>query len=931
MKESYTEMQPIWDSLRRKMERVRGELPEGVIGPLVNDEFGDVFGTVVTVTGEGYSYAELKEIADDVRDELLLIGEVAKVEIHGEQDERIFVEYNDARLAEVGLSASQLASVLQSQNIVIPGGDVTTGRERIVLEPTGSFGSVEDLRRTLVTAPGRQELVYLEDLADVYRGYIDPPSSIVRSSGKPALALAINLREGGNILVLGEKVRSTIDRLRTVYPIGLEFDFVAFQPDDVERKVNDFLGSLIQAVVIVLIVMLITLGIRTGLVVASLVPMAMIMSILIMSFFKIGLDQMSLASLIIALGMLVDNAIVMSESILVQMRAGKKAVAAAVDSARELRLPMLTSSLTTAAAFLPIYLAESGVGEYTAPLFKVVTITLLSSWVLALTMTPLLCTRFLKVRPAPEADHFDASLYRRYRSLLLAMLRHRGLTVIGTVVVFILALQGFRFLPNIFFPPNDKTVFTAEFELPIGTPIERTEAVMREIEAFMADSLVAGRGSKEGIANWSTYMGEGAPRFVLTYNPEPAKPEYAIMVVNTTSLEIADPLIRRMERFCFERFPDLRSDIRLLPLGPPPVAPVEIRISGKELNEVFRISDRVKEKLASVPGTKNIHDNWGMRTKKLIVRVNQARARRAGVTNRDIAISLQTALTGIEATQYREEDKVIPVTLRTVEAERQDIGKIETINVYSQSTGRSVPLKQVADVEIVWQPSRVMRRDRLKTVSVRSDVTNETTPIRVSGIMDEWLAGEKTTWDVGYKHGMGGELESSAQANESIMVKLPIAGLIIVILLVAQFNSIRRPVIILTTIPLGLIGVVIGLLVARSYFGFMTLLGIVSLAGIVINNAIVLLDRIKIEIEEHGLEPARAVVEAAQRRLRPILLTTATTIGGLIPLWIGGGPMWETMAIAIIFGLAFATALTLGVVPVLYSIFYRVKFKGFRY
>jgi multidrug efflux pump subunit AcrB len=403
------------------------------------------------------------------------------------------------------------------------------------------------------------------------------------------------------------------------------------------------------------------------------------------------------------------------------------------------------------------------------------------------------------------------------------------------------------------------------------------------------------------------------------------------MIVNTTSLEIADPLIREMERFCFERFPDLRSDIRLLPLGPPPVAPVEIRISGKELDEVFRISDTVKEKLGSVPGTKNIHDDWGMRTKKLIVRVNQARARRAGVTNRDIAISLQTALTGIEATQYREEDKVIPVTLRTVEAERQDIGKIETINVYSQSTGRSVPLKQVADVEVVWQPSRVMRRDRLKTVSIRCDVTNETTPIKVSGTMDEWLAVEKAAWDVGYKYGMGGELESSAQANESIMVKLPIAGLIIVILLVAQFNSIRRPVIILATIPLGLIGVVIGLLVARSYFGFMTLLGIVSLAGIVINNAIVLLDRIKIEIEEHGLEPPRAVVEAAQRRLRPILLTTATTIGGLIPLWIGGGPMWETLAIAIVFGLAFATVLTLGVVPVLYSVFYRVKFRGFRY
>jgi multidrug efflux pump subunit AcrB len=535
------------------------------------------------------------------------------------------------------------------------------------------------------------------------------------------------------------------------------------------------------------------------------------------------------------------------------------------------------------------------------------------------------------VKPETESNPYDTRFYRRYRSVLLAMLRRRRLTVLCTIAVFILVVQGFRFLPNIFFPPNDKPIYTAEFTLPTGTPIERTEEVVKEIEVFMADSLMAGQDGEEGIVNWSTYVGAGAPRFVLTYNPEPAKPEYAVMVVNATSLEIADQLIERMERFCFQRYPDLRTDIRLLAIGPPPIAPVEVRISGKDMDEVFSISDRVKVELASVGGTKNIHDDWGTRTKKLMVRINQARAKRAGVTNRDIAISLQTALTGIEATQYREEDKVIPVTLRTAEAERQDIGKIETINVYSQATGRSVPLKQVADVEVVWQPSKILRRDRLKTVTVKCDVTEETTPIKVSGIMDSWLAGERASWDVGYKYGLGGELESSVKANESIMVKLPVAGLIIAILLVAQFNSIRKPFIILTTIPLGLIGVVIGLLVARSYFGFMTLLGIVSLAGIVINNAIVLLDRIKIEMEENGLEPARAVVESAQRRLRPILLTTATTMGGLIPLWIGGGPMWESMAIAIIFGLAFATALTLGVVPVLYSALYRVKFRDFRY
>jgi len=931
IKENYKEMRPIWDSLRRKVNRARQELPGGAIGPFVNDEFGDVFGTIITITGEGFDYADLKVIADEVRDELLLIDEAAKVDIYGSQEERIFVDYNSARLAELGLSAGRLMSILQSQNIIIPGGDIIVGHERIVLEPTGSFESVADLRRTLINIPKREDLIYLEDLADVYRGYVDPPRSIVTSSGMPALALAMNLREGGNIIELGEKVKATINRLQGLYPIGVEFDFVAFQARHVDEKVQSFIGTLLQTVAIVLVMMLIILGLRTGLVVAALVPIAMIMSLLVMSLFNIGLDQMSLASLIIALGMLVDNAIVMSESIMVQMSAGKRSFDAAIDSANELRIPMLISSLTTSAAFLPIFLAESGVGEYTAPLFKVVTITLLCSWVLALTMTPLLCVRFLKVKKITTKNTYDSKFYIRYRRFLVRLLKRPYLSIVGVVIIFFLVMQGFRFIPNIFFPPNEKAIYTAEFELPVGTPIERTKEVVDNVEAFMRQELLAGSNRKEGIVNWSTYVGQGAPRFVLTYNPEPSKPEYAVMIVNATSSEVIDTLIQETEKYCFEMYPDLRTDLKRLSYGPPALAPMEVRISGKNLDTVFGIVDQVKAKLASMPGAKNIDDDWGLRTKKLLVKINQARAKRAGVTNWDIAISLQAALTGIISTQYREEDKVIPVTLRSVAAERQDIGKLETINVYSQATGRNVPLKQVADIEVVWESSKIFRRNRLKTVTVTSDVTGGVTPIALSHEIDAWLSDESKEWDVGYKYELGGELESSEQANQSIMVKLPIAGLIIILLLVSQFNSIRRPIIILVTIPLGLIGVTIGLLITRSYFGFMTLLGVVSLAGIVVNNAIILIDRIKIEIEGNDLEPPRAVIEAAQRRLRPILLTTATTIGGLIPLWVGGGAMWEPMAIAIIFGLLFSTMLTLGVVPILYSIFFKVKFTGFNY
>ncbi len=929
--ESYREMRPIWDKLRRKIDDVRPELPDGVIGPFVNDEFGDVFGTIVTVTGEGYSYAELKDVADDVRDELLLIDEVAKVEIYGAQEERIFVDYSNSRLAELGLSAVQLQQILESQNIILPGGDVSTGYERIVLEPTGSFESVEDLNGMVIRLPGLNDLLYLGDIARVYRGYIDPPQSKMTSSGVPGLGLAISLREGGNITVLGDKVQALVGDLQEQYPYGVNFDFVALQSYHVDRKVREFTSNLLQAVVLVLAVMLVTLGLRTGLVVATLVPMAMIMSLLVMSFLGIGLDQMSLASLIIALGMLVDNAIVMSESIMVQMRGGKPAMDAAVDSARELQAPLLTSSLTTAAAFLPIYLAESSTGEYTAPLFKVVTIALLSSWILALTMTPLFCVYFLKVERQDKVS-YDTPFYRRYRGVLLMCLRHPVLALGGVALAFALAMYGMGFVPNIFFPQNDKAILTAELKLPVGSPLERTEAVVREIEAFMKGELVVGPEREEGIVNWASIIGEGGPRYALSYNPEPPKPEFAYMLINATSRDvITGELTPKLESFCLERFPDLSPTISLMPLGPPAKAPVEIRLLGREEDVVFGLMDRVKERLDQIPGVKNVRDNWGLRTKKLIVQVNQPRAQRAGLSNLDVALSLQTVLDGFETTQYREDDKVIPITMRSVAAERDDLGKLESHNIFSQSTGQSVPLKQVADLEVVWQPAVIFRRDRLKTVTVSADVDPGVSPVEASMTMDGWLQGEERNWPLGYRYELGGDIENSQKANESIAAKLPIAGFIIMMLLVGQFNSIRRPLIIMAAIPLALIGVTVGLLALDSYFGFMTLLGIISLAGIVINNAIVLIDRIKIEIQEKGREPARAVIEAAQRRLRPILLTTATTVGGLIPLYLGGGPMYEPMAIAIMFGLMFSTALTLGIVPILYSLLFGVRFRDFTY
>jgi len=927
--ESEKTMRPIWDDLRRKVERAARALPDGVIGPIVNDEFGDVFGTIIALTGDGFTYAELEDVAEQVRNEFLKIPETAKVEIQGAQEKRVFVEYSDAQLAEAGLSANQLMNTLRSRNILLPGGVLDTGFERIALEPSGNFESVEELRRTILNVPGGNELIYLGDIASVRRGYVDPPTHRVLSNGIPALAISISLREGGNLIRLGDEVRRTLDRLSERFPIGLEFDLIAFQPQVVDDKVDNFVRNLLTAVAIVMVVMLISLGLRTGLVVASLIPMAMVSSLLVMSLLGIGLDQMSLSALIISLGLLVDNAIVMAESIMVEMAAGTRGLDAAIKSAAELRVPLLTSSLTTAAAFLPIYLAESSTGEYTAPLFKVVTITLMCSWVLALTMIPMLCARYLRPQAQSREESLRGGFHALYRRGLLGCLRHRGITlVVVAAVFFVVVFVGGSFVPTIFFPAKEQAAFTAEFELPIGAPIERTERFVQALNLFIEQELAAGPNQPRGITGWATFIGQGPPRYTLTYSPKQSSPEYAMVLFNTTDYPIVAELISRVETYCLENHPDVQPTVRGLLNGPPIADPIEVRISGEEEDQVFAIVDRVKARLGEIGGTKNISDNWGARTKKLAVRIDQPRARRAGLTSQDVAISLQTMLSGFETTQYREEDDTIPVTLRSLGAGHQQIGELESMNIFSQITGNAVPLKQVADVEVVWETSKILKRDRHKTVTVSSGLGPEITATEVFAKLDEWLGREDDAWQLGYGWEFGGEFEASVKAQESVGAKIPIAALCMTLLLVAQFNSIRRLIVILLTIPLGLIGVIIGLLVTNSNLGFMTFLGVVSLAGIVINNAIVLLDRIRIEIEQNGLEPPRAVIQAAQRRIRPILLTTATTIAGMLPLWFGGGAMYEAMAIAIIFGLFFATMLTLVVVPVLYSMLFRIRFHG---
>jgi len=930
--DQYKHMRPIWDELRRKVEDAEVLLPDTAHRPIVDDEYGDIYGIVFAIVWDGFNYRQIKDVADEMRDEILELKDAAKVDIWGIQDERVYIDYHLEKLKEIGLSPEQLRQILTERNIIQSGGIIYGDQEQIAVEPTGNYESVQDIRDTLIEIPDTDKIIKLDDIADVYRSYIDPPLMTMRATGKPSLGLAISMREGGDILQLGEEVVALVDRYQQSYPIGIEFEKIAYQPERVVRKISEFVSNLFQAILIVCAVMLLFLGIRTGFVVASLVPVVILITMFIMGAMDIGLNQITLASLIIALGMLVDNAIVISESIIVQSEQGKKPIDAAISAVGELKLSLLISSLTTSAAFLPFYLAESGTGEYVGSLFLVVTATLLVSWIISLTMIPIFCAIMLKFKrkeKETKKEPYSSRIYQLYRKFLLGILKCR-LVMIGALGgTFFLAIFGLNFVPKIFYPPSDTPMFTLEIEMPVGSSIHRTEAVVKQVEEYILENLMVNEKREKGIINWGAYVGTGGPRFRLQHDPEPPNSHYAFLLFNTTSYAIIPRMIAEIDHYIFENFPDAKAKVRPLEEGTPVSNPIEVRIIGKDVDRLFEIADQVKVKLDEIQGPKSINDDWGLKAKKIVIKVDQARAKRAGITNSDIARSLEAAIDGVTLTEFREEDELIPLILRSEAA--RDVNLIETsaFNVTSQRTGESVPLQQVAEIDVVWEPAIIFRRNRLKTITVFAELHPGFTATEVDQQMIPYLDELSKEWPLGYRWELGGENEESSKAQKSIFDKLPIAALIILFLLMAQFNSFKRTLIILITIPMSFIGVVFGLLVTGSYFGIMTILGVISLAGIVINNAIVLLDRIKIEMEENGLSSQSAVITAAQKRMRPILLTTITTTASLFPLWLGGGPLWEPMAIALIFGLIVATILTLGLVPVLYSLLFNVSYKDF--
>ncbi|MFT5571929.1 MAG: multidrug efflux pump [Cryomorphaceae bacterium] len=928
--ERYKVMRPIFDNLRRKVEDIQNKLPDGVPPPTVNDEFGDIFGSVFSLTGEGYSFSELFEVAEEVKDELLKDPDVAKVNIHGAQPERVFIDYKSATLTELGISPQQLSSILGQVNILSAGGSIVSGTERIVLEPTGNFESVEDIRRTVIPIPN-VGIIYLSDIANVYMDYEDPAQKLTRVNGQTAMAIGVSMREGGDILKLGARLDRLMPQIEESYPWGISLKKIWFQADLVEVNISNFVSSLGQSVAIVVVVMLIFLGLRTGLVVATLIPFTMMIAFYFMQSFGITVNQISLAALIISLGLLVDNAIVIVESILVKRSRGVPAMKAAVDSGSELVVPLLVSSLTTAAAFMPIALAESAVGEYTADIFYVVTIALLVSWFLAMTFLPWLSLKAISISSEQETSSddktFEGKWYGLYDNCLGWALRNRLLTLLAVVGLFVGSIGLMKFVPQIFIEGSEDPVFTAKIELPLGTSIETTQAVIEDLDRFLQENYATAREDKPALLDsWMTFVGEGGPRLVLGLDPPNQNAANAFMIANTTTGDAPDELIDAINEFLTDNHPDVTKQLSRLENGPPVGYPIVLRITGDDVSKLYEIADQATNVFYANPKVLSVKNSWGQRTKKLQVQVNQERAQRAGVSNEDIAYSLRANLLGQQMSQFRDGDDLIPIVLRADVNDREDISKLDGLTVYSQSSGNIVPLKQVADIKLVFEPGVIEHRDRVKTLSLKAQLRGDFTAAEVAPELEKELSVLAADWPESYGYAIAGESEESGKASASIAAKLPIALMLILFLLVAQFNSMRRPIIILVTIPLGLIGVVNGLLLAGSSFGFFTILGIIALSGIIINNAIVLIDRIEIERNEYGREASLAIVHACKQRLRPIVLATATTVLGMLPLLWGGTAMFKPMAVSIIFGLAFATLLTLIVVPVLYSLLFRVSY-----
>ena len=904
-----------WYQVRKKVNDIRDTLPPGLRGPYFNDEFGDTLGNLYALTGDGYDYAQMKDYAEKIRLELLRVPDVAKVELVGTQDERVYVEISNTRLATLGIDPQQLIATLQTQNAMTAAGSFETPSSRIVLRTDGGYDSVAAIADTQLRLAGRD--FRLGDIARVYRGYVDPPQARMRFLSKNAVGIGVAMVSGGDIIQLGHNLDAETARIRAQLPVGLELGQVSSQPKAVARSVNEFLRTLAEAVIIMLAVSFFSLGMRTGFVVALSIPLVLAATFLCMNLFDIGLHKISLGSLVLALGLLVDDAIIAVEMMMVKIEQGWDRVKAASFAYTSTAFPMLTGTLVTVAGFLPIATAKSTSGEYTRSIFQVTSIALLLSWVAAVVFVPYLGDKLLrhdhKGPPLDEHAVYDKSFYRRFRRIVEWCVTHRGITIIATVGAFALALFGFGFVQQQFFPESTRPELIVDLRLAEGSSMPATEAQVKKLEAILA--------REPGIDNYVSYVGSGSPRFYLSLDQQLPQANLAEFVILAKDTESREALRAKLIRLFETDFPEVRTNINRLENGPPVGFPIQFRVSGEDADVVRVYARQVADAMRKNPHVSNVHLDWDEPSKVVRIDIDQAKARLLGISSQDIATYLDSVLLGAPATYYRERDKLIAVLLRGSEEERARIASLRDLAVPTRA-GKTVPLSQIANIRYDFEPGIIWRRNRLPTITARANLYGKIQAPAVSAQIEPTLAPIKAKLPPGYAIEVGGAVEESAKGSTAIAAGVPLFIVVVLTVLMMQLQSMSRTLMVLLTAPLGLIGVTLFLLVFNMPFGFVAMLGTIALSGMIMRNSVILVDQIQQDIHA-GKTPWDAVIDSTVRRFRPITLTAAAAMLAMVPL--SRSAFFGPMAVAIMGGLLVATVLTLLFLPALYAAWYRIR------
>ena len=911
----------LWYQIRKKVADIRHTLPPEIQGPFFNDEFGTTFGNIYALTGEGFDYAVLKDYADRIQIQLQRVKDVGKVELIGLQDEKIWIELSNVKLATLGVPLEAVQQALQEQNAVSTAGFFETPSERLQLRVSGRFDSVEQIRQFPIRIAERT--FRIGDVAEVHRGFNDPPAPRMRFMGEDAIGLAVSMKDGGDILVLGKALESEFERLARSLPAGMELRKVSDQPAAVKAGVGEFVQVLVEALVIVLLVSFFSLGLRTGLVVALAIPLVLAMTFAAMHYFGIGLHKISLGALVLALGLLVDDAIIAVEMMAIKMEQGYDRLKAASYAWSSTAFPMLTGTLITAAGFLPIATAASSTGEYTRSIFQVVTIALLTSWVAAVVFVPYLGERLLpdlaklhasrhgKDGHAP--DPYATPFYQRVRRVVEWCVRRRKTVILLTIAAFVGSILLFRFVPQQFFPASGRPELMVDLKLAEGASLANTAERVKQLEALLKQ--------QEGIDNYVAYVGTGSPRFYLPLDQQLPAASFAQFVVLAKSMEDRERLRSWLISTMDQQFPDLRARVTRLENGPPVGYPVQFRVTGEHIETARALAREVADKVRQNPHVVNVHLDWEEPSKAVFLEIDQDRARALGVSTAHLSSFLQSSLTGTTVSQYREDNELIEILLRGTRQERSELGNLGSLALPTDN-GQSVALSQVATLEYGFEEGIIWHRNRLPTVTVRADIYDKEQPATLVKQIEPTLRDIRAKLPDGYLLEVGGTVEDSERGQKSVNAGMPLFVVVVLSLLMIQLRSFSRTVMVFLTAPLGLIGVTLFLLVFRQPFGFVAMLGTIALAGMIMRNSVILVDQIEQDIAA-GLDRWQAIIEATVRRFRPIVLTALAAVLAMIPL--SRSVFYGPMAVAIMGGLLVATALTLLFLPALYAAWFRVK------